>query len=42
MGDDNTAGLSALGPGLTAQQLLVSLVRTAGQGTLAQLLSPIT
>lgn len=41
MGDDNAASLSALGPGLIAQQLLVSLTRTAGQGTLPQLLSPI-
>lgn len=41
MGDDNTASLSALGPGLTARQLLVSLTGTAGQGTLTQLLSPI-
>lgn len=40
MGDDDTAGLSALRAGLTARQLLVSLVRTVGQGTLTQLLSP--
>lgn len=31
MGDDNGAGLSTLGPGLTAQQLPVSPVRRAGR-----------
>lgn len=38
MGDDNTARLGALSAGLTAQQLLVSLVCTAGQGTLSSYL----